>query len=595
MKYPVIISSALTSLCLLASHSSVAAQSNDSSDDQARWFEIEVILFKHVTDNSASNEKNSEQFSAIDLSSKKRNALDLLAPYLQPDIASLKKLLPNCEQAAPIFPYHITPTRLWTDEQSSDGITQSAHAGGTDIEGTGIEGSDTQATHTQDTSAEHVNATRANIKSNRASDSVTNESLHLATRQLLTEPLTEPAVETNAETQSKIYTASSIELPVYNRYPITNQTPLCVIPDQFFQQHLTLAQLERFAIDGFAIENMPKSTDGLEQWQDDDDGQITWASDEPYLLSNDSLRLHSIVERIKWSRDYAPLLHLGWRQTGESSRQATAVQLYAGEHLELTYQQAQVKKEAEQLALEIQEILTKREQDQALINQPLSVVSPEENNAAVNESALSITQQLHLQAQQQQLNSLYEQFTLLTSQLIDPVIEQSTDPLINKPTSPKNNDVNDELNTFETIQNDRAIKAIVAQLSTDITAQAAPLSLKSGPSSAFSNSANSQVTISKPLQPWSVDGLFTVHLDHYLYINTEFNIIDTSARSKSTSALTAKQKQANENEVISFKQDRRVITGEIHYFDHPDIGMVVQIRRFDPSAPADEAVTQSKK
>mgnify|MGYP000673678348 FL=1 len=47
--------------------------------------------------------------------------------------------------------------------------------------------------------------------------------------------------------------------------------------------------------------------------------------------------------------------------------------------------------------------------------------------------------------------------------------------------------------------------------------------------------------------------------------------------------------------MASFKQDRRVISGEIHYFDHPDIGMIVQIRRFDPSKPADEAVTQAKK
>ncbi len=72
--------------------------------------------------------------------------------------------------------------------------------------------------------------------------------------------------------------------------------------------------------------------------------------------------------------------------------------------------------------------------------------------------------------------------------------------------------------------------------------------------------------------------------------------------SNASSRLSAKQRLANkdqevsgQNKVISFKQDRRVITGEIHYFDHPHIGMVVQIRRFDPSKPADEAVSQSKK
>jgi hypothetical protein len=52
---------------------------------------------------------------------------------------------------------------------------------------------------------------------------------------------------------------------------------------------------------------------------------------------------------------------------------------------------------------------------------------------------------------------------------------------------------------------------------------------------------------------------------------------------------------SEKNEVITFKQSRKVITGEIHYFDHPYIGMIVQIRRFDPTKPADQAVTQAKR
>ncbi len=44
--------------------------------------------------------------------------------------------------------------------------------------------------------------------------------------------------------------------------------------------------------------------------------------------------------------------------------------------------------------------------------------------------------------------------------------------------------------------------------------------------------------------------------------------------------------------LINFSQNKRAITGEIHYFDHPYIGMIVQVRRFDPSKPKEEAVTQ---
>ena len=128
-------------------------------------------------------------------------------------------------------------------------------------------------------------------------------------------------------------------------------------------------------------------------------------------------------------------------------------------------------------------------------------------------------------------------------------------------------------------------------MSSDIRAKDTQLSLD--------NVTEVQEQIAPPLQPWSIDGLFKVHLDHYLYIDTEFNMIEAS---NASSRLSAKQRLANKdqeasglNKVISFKQDRRVITGEIHYFDHPHIGMVVQIRRFDPSKPADEAVSQSKK
>ncbi len=66
---------------------------------------------------------------------------------------------------------------------------------------------------------------------------------------------------------------------------------------------------------------------------------------------------------------------------------------------------------------------------------------------------------------------------------------------------------------------------------------------------------------------WELDGFLKVHLNHYLYI---------------TSNLVTRQTGDTEASVSSeFSQFRRVISGEIHYFDHPQIGMLVQIRRFN--------------
>ncbi len=72
-----------------------------------------------------------------------------------------------------------------------------------------------------------------------------------------------------------------------------------------------------------------------------------------------------------------------------------------------------------------------------------------------------------------------------------------------------------------------------------------------------------------PQQVWQLDGLFKLHLDHYLFVNTEFNLRRVSG---------------NKLETIYVRQSRRVISGEIHYLDHPHLGIVLQIRRFDPAS-----------
>lgn len=70
---------------------------------------------------------------------------------------------------------------------------------------------------------------------------------------------------------------------------------------------------------------------------------------------------------------------------------------------------------------------------------------------------------------------------------------------------------------------------------------------------------------------WQLDGLFKLHLDHYLFVNTEFNLRRPTPEGGMQS--------------INVKQSRRVISGELHYLDHPYLGMVLQIRRYQPPEP----------
>lgn len=67
-------------------------------------------------------------------------------------------------------------------------------------------------------------------------------------------------------------------------------------------------------------------------------------------------------------------------------------------------------------------------------------------------------------------------------------------------------------------------------------------------------------------EKWQLEGFFNIYLRHYLYINTEFDFSEKLENGELQSAR--------------FAQFKRVISGEVHYFDHPKMGMIVQIRKF---------------
>ncbi|MGI5309723.1 CsiV family protein [Rheinheimera sp. WS51] len=89
---------------------------------------------------------------------------------------------------------------------------------------------------------------------------------------------------------------------------------------------------------------------------------------------------------------------------------------------------------------------------------------------------------------------------------------------------------------------------------------------------------NQQLLTGKiPDYTWQLDGLFKLHLDHYLFVNTEFNL---------------RVPEADQLKTVYVKQSRRVISGEIHYLDHPYLGIILQIRRFEP--PLDNLELESE-
>lgn len=109
-----------------------------------------------------------------------------------------------------------------------------------------------------------------------------------------------------------------------------------------------------------------------------------------------------------------------------------------------------------------------------------------------------------------------------------------------------------------------------------------------------SKTTDTEATQSFPLTPspvWQLDGTLNIYLSHYLYIETALNL-----RKEGRQLMSAQGNEANTTTTpakvmtpylisIPLEQNQRVKSNEIHYLDHPEMGMVLQIRKMaQPSA-----------
>lgn len=95
-----------------------------------------------------------------------------------------------------------------------------------------------------------------------------------------------------------------------------------------------------------------------------------------------------------------------------------------------------------------------------------------------------------------------------------------------------------------------------------------------------------------PEDVWQFDGLMHIYLvGNYLHIDGEFNLREevqvplqaTSLEAQANAALRDQRAEADFLRGYYFNQLRRVISHETHYFDHPNFGVIVQIRRTELS------------
>ncbi|MBY5922222.1 CsiV family protein [Ferrimonas balearica] len=107
-----------------------------------------------------------------------------------------------------------------------------------------------------------------------------------------------------------------------------------------------------------------------------------------------------------------------------------------------------------------------------------------------------------------------------------------------------------------------------------------------------------------PEAVWQLNGWIKIYLEHFLFIETRLDLREQGERvwtveslERDPNALEGDVTEVEEREpflmTIPLEQNRRVRSREIHYFDHPKMGVIVQIRRMDQPQSAEVNATET--
>ncbi|MCG9696950.1 CsiV family protein [Shewanella sp. Isolate11] len=122
-------------------------------------------------------------------------------------------------------------------------------------------------------------------------------------------------------------------------------------------------------------------------------------------------------------------------------------------------------------------------------------------------------------------------------------------------------------------------------------------------------------TTAKKQPIWQLEGAINIYLDHYLYVETALTLREEGQKQLNTASLNDNAFSSEPYQTVSgtssplpylykiwMAQNKRVISDEIHYFDHPNMGMILQIRKMTqpsemtdqlPEKPSQEVVIES--
>ena len=530
--------------------------------DQEWWFDVEVILFARDLDAADISEK----FKQSSLEQPKRDILDLVTPYLNPDLSYLRAGLPYCRASNRLA----VQTQYEQDfafplpEVETDG-SSSLHP----MEGQGQE------------DLIQVQPIEQGLAVN--SDQIPEETFEneVATTDIFpgsndTTYLTQPTDGQDATSSNFENAANSEQINSDNVDPEANieltaemnlarppiqvefmewQIPrefLCAYAEQIDPSFSSITPLQHHEPSN-QIKRVPEIINGTE-WQ-----QKRGA----FLLPTSTMHMSDLYDKIKRQRDITPILHLSWRQEVKFGRdKSQTFRLFAGENFAEKF-------DANGLPLvddtdTLFDNLNQSIDEFYIPEQELALLTPERREAllvGINNTgagAEAIADDL---------------FTRIDAALADdtPVNIDQTDSQIEK-----------QITSID------------------------PVILK---------------------EIWQLDGGITVYLRNlgrvpYLHIDSNLDfrqpmfdpnkapqieylsddLSDRGVVAVNQLQQSSSQKQnylpnylQNYLQSVNFNQLRRVISKQVHYFDHPLFGMVVRINRYRwPEIPSEdvEAVSQ---
>jgi hypothetical protein len=547
------------------------------------WFEVEVILISQLDDKA----KLKEIFSEQEFSLNYNNAIDLLSPYLNPDIATLKQQLPLCyelndernylEQAT-IWPsFHLNKSlsnlsdeqlteQVLAQEQTSelvDGrhqLTANENENSQTSENTNDSQLPAQPGDTDDffdrikTKQEQLKEHLSNVSNDNGLTLNSDKQSQITEQALLDEELLNDAVITEKQKAlvlearqvfSKQKFNYSSTFPVHYKSMDTDKQlpPICYISQSKYEQLNVDRNL--YSYNGFLVNKMPTTINNVEDI----------FSEKPYLVSDDSLKLKDIVKQLRRSKDFRPLLHLAWRQPVYEKESSKPIKIFAGDNIQGEFAKSLATYQAEKSA----ELLRENALNTIFTSAKNIELKDSEQTKSIplldteNTSEKAILAKIKAE----KINEILQQVSSISD------VEEVVETMVNLPQD------------FGKITHN-------AIISTEPT---------------------------PPAQPWYVEGLMEVYLiGNYLHVSNDFSILNMTLAEQeslklkinmlentedfsSTTNITGTNQTTKTSKVIPIRmtQNRRMISREVHYFDHPHMGIIVQIRRHQrPELPLDD-------